>query len=128
MEELDTKKYAGIDLGKTSVQFSIYREGQEEMSEESFPIAKEQQEAYIETGIHLVEEYMKEKEYQWSFRFNERSDEIFVLPAKYEFCVANGADISALSFRFDLKMAVCRGFSNRAIATSFNTANINVSA
>ena len=42
MEELDTKKYAGIDLGKTSVQFSIYREGQEEMSEESFPIAKEQ--------------------------------------------------------------------------------------
>lgn len=40
MEELDTKKYAGIDLGKTSVQFSIYREGQEEMSEESFPIAK----------------------------------------------------------------------------------------
>lgn len=68
------------------------------------------------------------KEYQWSFRFNERSDEIFVLPAKYEFCVANGADISALSFWFDLKMAVCRGFSNRAIAKSFNTANINVSA
>ena len=41
MEELDTKKYAGIDLGKTSVQFSIYREGQEEMSEESFPIARD---------------------------------------------------------------------------------------
>ena len=54
MEELDTKKYAGIDLGKTSVQFSIYREGQEEMSEVSFPIAKEQKEAYIETGFHLV--------------------------------------------------------------------------
>lgn len=69
-----------------------------------------------------------EKEYQWSFRFNERNDEIFVLSAKYEFCVANGADISALSFQFDLKMAVCRGFSNRAIATSFNSANINVSA
>ena len=66
MEELDTKKYAGIDLGKTSVQFSIYRGGQEEMSEESFPIEKEQQVAYIETGIHLVEAYMKEKEYQWS--------------------------------------------------------------
>ena len=69
-----------------------------------------------------------EKEYQWSFRFNEKNDEIFVLPAKYEFCVTNGADISALSFQFDLKMVVCRGFSNRAIATSFNTANINVSA
>lgn len=69
-----------------------------------------------------------EKKYQWSFRFNERNDEIFVLPAKYEFCVTNGADISALSFQFDLKMAVCRGFYNRAIATSFNTANINVSA
>ena len=24
MEELETKKYAGIDLGRTSVQFSIY--------------------------------------------------------------------------------------------------------
>lgn len=36
MEELETKKYAGIDLGRTSVQFSIYREGQEEMTEESF--------------------------------------------------------------------------------------------
>lgn len=69
-----------------------------------------------------------EKKYQWLFRFNERNDEIFVLPAKYEFYVTNGADISALSFQFDLKMAVCRGFSNRAIATSFNTANINVSA
>lgn len=66
MEELDTKKYAGIDLGRTSVQFSIYREGQEEMSEESFPIAKDKQEAYIETGLHLVEEYMQEKEYHWS--------------------------------------------------------------
>ena len=32
MEELETKKYAGIDLGRTSVQFSIYREGQEEMT------------------------------------------------------------------------------------------------
>ena len=66
MEELDTKKYAGIDLGSSSVQFSIYREGQEEMSEESFPLSKEEQEDYIKAGMQLVEEYMREKEYQWS--------------------------------------------------------------
>ena len=35
MEELETKKYAGIDLGRTSVQFSIYREGQEEMNKKN---------------------------------------------------------------------------------------------
>ena len=46
MEELDTKKYAGIDLGKTSVQFSIYREGQEEMTEESFLLSEEEQKEF----------------------------------------------------------------------------------
>ena len=66
MEELDTKKYVGIDLGPASVQFSIYREGQEEMSEESFPLSKEEQGTYIEAGIQLVEDYMREKEYHWS--------------------------------------------------------------
>lgn len=37
------QKYAGIDLGRTSVQFSIYREGQEEMTEESFLLSEEEQ-------------------------------------------------------------------------------------
>ena len=51
MEELETKKYAGIDLGRTSVQFSIYREGQEEMTEESFLLSEEEQKEYIESGM-----------------------------------------------------------------------------
>ena len=60
MEELETKKYAGIDLGRTSVQFSIYREGQEEMTEESFPLSEEEQKEYIESGMRQVERYMEE--------------------------------------------------------------------
>ena len=59
MEELETKKYAGIDLSRTSVQFSIYREGQEEMTEESFPLSEEEQKEYIESGMRQVERYME---------------------------------------------------------------------
>ena len=59
MEELETKKYAGIDLGRTSVQFSIYREGQEEMTEESFLLSEEEQKEYIESGMRQVERYME---------------------------------------------------------------------
>ena len=55
MEELETKKYAGIDLGRTSVQFSIYREGQEEMTEESFLLSEEEHKEYIESGMRQVE-------------------------------------------------------------------------
>ena len=47
MEELETKKYAGIDLGRTSVQFSIYREGQEEMTEESFLLSERSEERRV---------------------------------------------------------------------------------
>lgn len=50
MEELETKKYAGIDLGRTSVQFSIYREGQEEMTEESFLLSEEEHDPH-RTGV-----------------------------------------------------------------------------
>ena len=54
MEELETKKYAGIDLGRTSVQFSIYREGQEEMTEESFLLSEEEQKEYIDTAVSML--------------------------------------------------------------------------
>lgn len=62
------------------------------------------------------------KTYQWSFLYDGKSDNIFVLPAVYEFSVNKYVDISELSLKIDLKMAVCRGFSNRALANSFNTA------
>ena len=65
MEELETKKYAGIDLGRTSVQFSIYREGQEEMTEESFPLSEEEQKEYIESGMRQVERYMETGGLRW---------------------------------------------------------------
>ena len=59
MEELETKKYAGIDLGRTSVQFSIYREGQEEMTEESFLLSEEEQKEYIDTAVSMIEKAQK---------------------------------------------------------------------
>ena len=65
MEELETKKYAGIDLSRTSVQFSIYREGQEEMTEESFPLSEEEQKEYIESGMRQVERYMETGGLRW---------------------------------------------------------------
>ena len=65
MEELETKKYAGIDLGRPSVQFSIYREGQEEMTEESFLLSEEEQKEYIESGMRQVERYMETGGLRW---------------------------------------------------------------
>ena len=59
MEELETKKYAGIDLGRTSVQFSIYREGQEEMTEVSFLLSEEEQKEYIDTAVSMMEKAQK---------------------------------------------------------------------
>lgn len=67
MEELETKKYAGIDLGRTSVQFSIYREGQEEMTEVSFLLSEEEQKEYIESGMRQVERYMETGGLRWRF-------------------------------------------------------------
>ena len=69
MEELETKKYAGIDLGRTSVQFSIYREGQEEMTEESFLLSEEEQKEYIESGMRQVERYMETGGLRFIFRW-----------------------------------------------------------
>ena len=54
MGELETRKFAGIDLGKQSVQFSIYDEAMTEMTEESFPLNQEEQEDYIANGIYYV--------------------------------------------------------------------------
>ncbi|MCI6857988.1 MAG: DUF5716 family protein [Eubacterium sp.] len=75
MEELEIKKYGGVDLGKSSVQFSIYFEGREEMTEESFPIPPESRQDYIAAGIELVKKYMEVNRHAWS----EFSDVNFVL-------------------------------------------------
>lgn len=64
------------------------------------------------------------KKYQWSFLYDGKSDDIFVLPATYEFSVDKNIDITKLSLKLDLKMSLCRGFSNRALANSFDTANL----
>ena len=61
MEELETKKYAGIDLGRTSVQFSIYREGQEEMTEESFLLSEEEQKEFTRLAKILSNKLRNER-------------------------------------------------------------------
>lgn len=66
MGELETRKYAGIDIGLTSVQVSIYDEAMTEMTEESFPLNREEQEDYIAGGIYFVRKYMEANHLEWS--------------------------------------------------------------
>lgn len=66
MEELETRKFAGIDLGKQSVQLSIYDEGIAEMMEESFPLNPEDQEDYIAGGMDYVGKYMETNRLKWA--------------------------------------------------------------
>ena len=47
MGELETRKFAGIDLRRSSVQFSVYDEAKAETSEESFQLNEEEQKDYI---------------------------------------------------------------------------------
>lgn len=65
MGELETRKFAGIDLGKTSVQLSIYDEAMTEMTEESFPLHPEEQEDPIAGGIYYVKKYMEVNHLDW---------------------------------------------------------------
>lgn len=66
MEELDTKKYVGVDLGRHSVQFSLYREGAEEMTEESFPLPNPSSDTYVTEGMRLLKKHMEERALRWS--------------------------------------------------------------
>lgn len=62
--------------------------------------------------------------YQWSFIYNEKSNETFVLPVVYEFSANKSVDVTELSLKIGVSMSVCRGFTNRAITNSIDTANI----
>ena len=42
MEQLKTRQFAGIDLGKHAVRLSIFDEGPGEMEEESFPLSPDE--------------------------------------------------------------------------------------
>lgn len=65
MEQLESKKYIGIDIGKTSVQISIFDETAGEMQEESFPLPDGESEEYIETGVDLMMKYMQTNRWAW---------------------------------------------------------------
>lgn len=62
--------------------------------------------------------------YQWSFIYNEKSNETFVLPVVYEFSANKSVDVTELPLKIGVNMSVCRGFTNRAITNSIDTANI----
>ena len=59
MEQLDTRRFAGIDLSHASAQLSIYDEGSRQMTEESFLLPEEDREDYIRTGMDLIAKHMK---------------------------------------------------------------------
>lgn len=65
MEQLKTRKFAGIDLGKSSVRLSIFDEGQGEMTEENFPLQPEEQNEYIAGGLDQIHNYMEVNHLRW---------------------------------------------------------------
>ena len=65
MGELETRKFAGIDLGKTAVQFSVYDEAAAETTEESFPLPREEQEDYVANGLFYVRRYLEANHISW---------------------------------------------------------------
>lgn len=66
MGKLETRKFVGVDLGKHSVRFSIYREADAEMVEESFALAPEDREDYIEAGMRHITRYMEYQGLEWA--------------------------------------------------------------
>lgn len=64
MEERETKLFAGIDIGRNSLHFSVYREADAEMTEESFPIAPEEDD-YISAGMDILGRHMAFHQIKW---------------------------------------------------------------
>ncbi|MBQ9157255.1 MAG: hypothetical protein IJ137_10800 [Eubacterium sp.] len=65
MEQLKTRQFAGIDLGRTSAQFSLFDEGQGEMMEEIFPLEPDEQKEYIASGMAKIRQYMESANRTW---------------------------------------------------------------
>ena len=79
MGELETRKFVGIDMGKQSVQLSIYDEAGTEMTEESFPLTPEEQEELRkreERKDKLHQNYLRRKasgaQKAWEKRYNAK--------------------------------------------------------
>ncbi|MDO5145867.1 MAG: DUF5716 family protein [Eubacteriales bacterium] len=66
MGELETRKYIGIDIGKDSVQLSIYEESGAEMREESFPVPPDEREDCIAFAMNMAEKYMECNGLAWT--------------------------------------------------------------
>ena len=63
MEQLATRTFAGVDLGRNAVSLSIYDEAKGKMEEERFPITPDQAEDhdYIKAGLERLRSYGREK-------------------------------------------------------------------
>ena len=61
MEQMTTRTFAGIDLGRTALSLSIYDEAKKEMEEESFPIDQEGADDYISAGLDRLFSCLQEK-------------------------------------------------------------------
>ncbi|MCD8019612.1 MAG: DUF5716 family protein [Clostridiales bacterium] len=65
MEQLETRRFAGIDIGKDAVHLSVYDEGKGEMTEETFPLQESEQEDYIDSGLCYILRYMEANQVKW---------------------------------------------------------------
>lgn len=66
MGELQTRKLAGIDMGKKALQLSLYDEGLKEMTEESFPLSLNKHDDFIERGLEFLKGYMGANSLTWA--------------------------------------------------------------
>ena len=65
MGELETRKFAGIDLGRQAVRFSVYDEAVAETTEESFLLSEKEQEDFIGSGLFYVRCHLEESHKSW---------------------------------------------------------------
>ena len=61
MEQVTTRSFAGIDLGRTALSLSIYDEAKKEMEEKNFPVDEDRADDYIRAGLDRLSAYLQEK-------------------------------------------------------------------
>ncbi len=65
MQELNTRKFVGIDISEEAVQLSIYEEANEQMIEEYFPLAEGEETEYLANGLDYIYKYFECNELDW---------------------------------------------------------------
>lgn len=66
MEQQDKSRYAGIDIGRHAISFSVYDEAGKNIEEEYFPLEADEQDEYMENGMDRLLKYLSVNQIKWS--------------------------------------------------------------